>query len=152
MIRLPTIFYDKKARDGTWCRLPYPGHPKGCPNFPKCPAKHPDIQKLKGFYWYAVIEKFNLQDHAKKMAAAHPKWTERQCRNLLYWQGGVRKRLTEKAIRAADPFYEDVILKIPEASGVNVFETMAHVGIQIQRNKPGQIIKVILIGKRKEAP
>lgn len=146
MIRLPEVVSDKRARDGTWCRLPYPGHPKGCPNFPKCPAEHPDFQNLNGLSWHAVIEEFDLQAHAERMAEAHPKWTARQCRNLLYWQGGVRKRLTQKAHRNYDPF-ADVLLVIPEACGVNVFETMAHVGVHIQRTKPNRIIKVMLIGK-----
>jgi hypothetical protein len=126
--------------------LPYPGHTRGCPNFPKCPREHPDIRKLKGFTWYAVTEEFDLLAHSKKMAKAHPQWTERQCRNLLYWQGGVRKRLKEKALEQFDPS-TDVLLEIPEASGVQVFKTMASVGIQIQRSKPGRIIKVMLIGK-----
>lgn len=146
MIRLPELFLEPRARDGTWCKLPYPGHPKGCPNFPKCPAKHPDIQKVNGLSWYAVVEKFDLRAHAEKMAEAHPNWTDRQCRNLLYWQGGVRKRLKEKALREFDPF-ADVLLEIPEASGINVFETMAHVGIHIQRTRPEQIVKVMMIGK-----
>lgn len=146
MIQLPEVFYDKRARDGTWCKLPYPGHPKGCPNFPKCPAKHPDIKALEGFSWFAVIERFDLQTHAGKMATRHPEWTERQCRNLLYWQGGVKKRLYEKALQDFDPF-SDVLLKIPEASGVNVFRTMENVGIQILKTKPRHIVKVMLIGK-----
>lgn len=148
MIRLPKLFTDKRARDGTWCTLPYPGHRKGCPNFPECPAKHPDILKLNGLSWYAITEEFNLQAHAEKMAESHPEWTERQCRNLLYWQGGVRKRLKKKAFREFDQ-WSDVLLEIPEASGVNVFETMAHVGVRIQRHKPSRITKVMFIGKPK---
>ena len=35
MIELKDVVYDMRARDGTWCCLPYPGHGKGCPNFPK---------------------------------------------------------------------------------------------------------------------
>ena len=146
MIRLPELIFDRRARDGTWCKLPYPGHPKGCPNFPKCPANQPNAQRLDDLSWHAVIEEFDLKAHAEKMAVKHPEWTERQCRNLLYWQGGVRKRLKEKALRAADLFF-DVVLEIPEASGINVFETMAHVGIHLRREKPDQIIKVMLIGK-----
>lgn len=146
MIRLEVVRIHQMARDGTWCRLPYPGHSKGCPNFPKCPAKRQNIKDLLGYEWFAVIEEFDLKSHAEKMKDKHPEWTERQCRNLLYWQGGVRKRLNEKAARAADPFF-DTILDVPEANGVNVFETMEKVGIHIQRTKPDQIVKVMMIGK-----
>lgn len=146
MIRLPELFIEPRARDGTWCRLPYPGHPKGCPNFPKCTEKHPDINALPGRQWFAVTEEFDLKGHAEMMAEKHPNWTDRQCRNLLYWQGGVRKRLYEKTVRDFDPF-SDVLLKIPEASGINVFDTMAGIGVHIQRTRPEQIVKVMMIGK-----
>ena len=32
IIPLTEVAYDPKARDGRWCMLPYPNHPKGCPN------------------------------------------------------------------------------------------------------------------------
>ncbi|MHA1286030.1 MAG: hypothetical protein ACTSPB_01380 [Candidatus Thorarchaeota archaeon] len=44
---LDEVFYDARARDGTWCTMPYDktgeradgtpifSHPDGCPNFPK---------------------------------------------------------------------------------------------------------------------
>jgi hypothetical protein len=146
VIQLPEVFYDERARDGTWCRLRYPGHPRGCPNFPKCPAKRPDFQELTDRTWYAVVEKFDLKAQAERMAKAHPEWTERQCRNLLYWQGGVRNRLKAKALKIYVPF-ADVLLDIPEANGVNIFQTMARVGIHIELEKPDQITKVMLVGK-----
>lgn len=147
MIKLPRVIYDKRAWDGTWCKLPYPGHPKGCLNFPKCPQSHIDFQDTSKIWthWYAVIEEFDLEAQALEMLREHPLWSERQCRNLLYWQKGVMKRLREKAL--ADWRPGDVILEIPEATGVNVFETMAEVGIHLQRNNIRVVKKIMLIGK-----
>ena len=146
MIELVEVVYDIKARNGTWCTLAYPNHPKGCPNFPECPESYFDFQDTSKIwtYWYAVVEEFDLLAHALKMKSIYPTWTERQCKNLLYWQKGVRSRLNKKA-RAV---YKkgDVILEIPEACGVNVFETMAKAGVVIDRY-PDIVRKVMLIGK-----
>jgi len=71
-----------------------------------------------------------------------PGWSDRQCRNPLYWQGGVRKRLKEKC-RA---FGCNIILDIPEACGVEVFETMKNAGVIIDRH-PETVIKVMLVGR-----
>lgn len=146
MIKLNEVVYDVKARDGTWCRLPYSGHPKGCPNFPECPDARPDFLYASEVWthWYALVEEFDLSAHALRMRRIHPTWTERQCRNLLYWQGRVRKTLFQKAWGA---FRDgDIILDIPEACGVNVFETMAKAGINIEKH-PDIVRKVMLIGK-----
>ncbi len=150
MIRLPEVIYDVRARDGTWCRLSYPNHPKGCPNFPRCPRQHRDFLDFTIQYrtWYAVLVEFDLQRHSLIMQTKHPDWTKRQCQNLLYWQGKVRSALRKKA-------YDDypnrpidrIVLEIPEACGINVFETMAQVGIVIDRY-PDIVRKIMLVGKK----
>lgn len=147
IVPLTEVNYDPKARDGRWCMPPYPNHPHGCPNFPKCPMNRKDFLDYEGYNWFAVIEEFDLEEHANKMKAKHPHWTERQCRNLLYWQNGVRSRLRKKAEKFAIPLRGDVILDIPEANGVNVFETMANHGITIEKHKPMKIKKIMLVGK-----
>ncbi len=150
MIELKEVVYDVRARDGTWCKLPYPGHPKGCPNFPKCPNTRVDFCTLISCglkRWFAVVEEFDLKAHAEEMKRRHPDWSERQCRNLLYWQGPVRLLLTAKAYEHWVP--GGIVLEIPEAHGINVFETMAKVGIVIERH-PDIVRKVMLVGKRKE--
>ena len=145
IIPLDEVVYDARARDGTWCTLPYPDHPKGCPNYPKCISYFRDFRSFQDHRWFAIIEEFDLTTHAEKMKEKHPSWSERQCRNLLYWQNGVRKRLRDKAHNFRQ--LGDVLLEIPEACGVNVYETMNKVGVAIQRNKPNLIIKVMLVGK-----
>ena len=152
IIKLNKVIYNIKAR-GEWCRLPYPGHKEGCPNTDKCIERRQDfhiieLQTQNKIDWYAVLEKFSLKKHAEKMKTKHPDWTEKQCRNLLYWQGGVRKRLIKKTFDFANKDTNTVIiLDIPEASGVDVFKTMELHGIKLQRKKPSRIIKVMMVGK-----
>lgn len=148
IIPLETVVVDDRARDGTWCKMPYPNHPKGCPNFPGCCESRPHFTEYHGFDWIAVVEKFNLKNHAEAMKEKHPHWTERQCRNLLYWQNGVRKRLREKAESIAYPLMGDIILDIPEANGVNIFATMAKHGFVIEPRDPDIVHKIMLVGKR----
>ena len=146
LVKLSEVVYDVRARDGIWCKLSYPNHPKGCPNFPACPLKHPDFKTVSDAYtWFAVVEEFDLKAHAEAMKLKHPEWSERQCRNLLYWQNGVRKRLFEKALHFRHIGDIILTLTVPEACGVNVYETMAKVGIVIQRN-PDTVKKVMFLG------
>jgi predicted metal-binding protein len=147
MIYLPKIVYDLRARDGTWCTLSYPNHRKGCPNFPQCPPKYIDFKEIeKNCTWYAVVEEFNLKDHAKRMKRIHPDWTERQCRNLLYWQGRVRAILKQETRRICSE--GDIVLENPEASGIDVFKTMALVEIELKKN-PDIVRKIMMIGRKK---
>ena len=141
---LKDVVYNRDAR-GPWCAIPYPGHPRGCPNLSNgCTMKRPDFILIRDDYdWYAVVEEFDLLSHAKKMLEKHPGWTDRQCRNPLYWQGGVRKRLREKAQSVA--VTDSIILDIPEASGVEVFETMARIGIALEKT-PNLVRKIMFVG------
>jgi len=143
MIKLPNVIYDIRARDGTWCRLPYPNHPKGCPNFPRCPSERPDFRDLNFKQWKAVIVEFDLKRYKELRREKYPNATDRQLGNLLYWQGRVRSALWKKANSILT--LGGMILDIPEASGVNIFETMILVGIKIERH-PNIVRKVMLVG------
>lgn len=149
MIPLETIVYDERARNGVWCRAPYPGHTKGCPNFPDCVKQHPDFKTLPDREWFAVVEDFDLKAHAERIKAKHPGWSERQARNVLYWQNGVRRQLRDKALKEYQPLSGDILLTIPEACGVNVFATMTKHGLVLKKN-PDTVHKIMLIGKVKK--
>lgn len=176
LFKLEEIVLDERAQNGTWCKLPYHGHPNGCPNANGTCTKGISFAKLMPklgeqintmrthwitYQWYAVVEEFDLKNHAAKMKEKHPDWTDRQCRNLLYWQNGVRSRLEKKAKiyrkqLATEPsgFCHDWachLIEIPEAHGVNVFETMAKVGVILQRN-PDIVKKVMFIGINQTTP
>lgn len=143
------IIYNEQARSGEWCCKEYSNHKYGCPNFPKCINQRIDFNNVRfSYHWYAVIEEFNLQEHAEIMKTKHPKWTERQCRNLLYWQGSVRKKLKEKVIVLKG----DIVLDIPEANGIHVFNTMENHGIGLERINPVIIRKIMFIGYLKISP
>jgi hypothetical protein len=162
-IELGHIVYDPKSRNGTWCCSPYEGHPHGCPNFIKGCTSRPSLTELTTKYsrWFAVVETFDLKSHAERMKAKHlehigkngkivPAWTERQCRNPLYWQGTVRHNLKIKAAKLQDYLeylYKSrgFLLDIPEANGVDVFETMAKAGIILEK-KPDIVRKVMIVG------
>lgn len=141
-IPLKTVHYDILAR-GAWCKSPYPGHPHGCPNFPQCIRARPDFSMIADkYHWIAVMEVFDLQAHSEKMKLKHPTWTDRQCRNPLYWQGSVRSNLHKKA----ESFYGDILLDIPEACGVDVFETMLDAGVILEKVHPSVVRKIMLVG------
>jgi hypothetical protein len=146
IVYLKEVIYNHEAR-GPWCALPYQNHKHGCPNLLKgCTMKRPDFLLIKDNYdWYAVVEEFDLLSHAKRMKDKYPGWTDRQCRNPLYWQGGVRKRLREKAQQVANTSPKSIILDIPEACGVDVFKTMEHIGIVLEKT-PNIVKKIMLVG------
>ena len=146
------VSLDERAR-GKWCLLPYPNHPKGCPNYGKkqiCPPFSKPFHEIIEPPFHIVIESFDLEAQAKKMKKKHPEWSDRQCRNLLYWQKGVVKRLKEKAKKFINSQNEDfVLLEVPEANGVNVFKTCENVDIILERVPQRIIRKIMIIGTKK---
>ena len=150
VIHLNKVLWTYKAYDGTFCCMPYPNHPKGCPKFPKCIEDNQlEFYSPTSLSWYAVIEEFDLETHAKKMKELHPKWTDRQCKCVLYWQPTVKKKLFEKAQKAMYEIGGCCLTLCPEALGVNVFGTMAKEGIILYKN-PKLVRKIAFIGKVKE--
>ena len=154
IIPLETVLVDERARDGTWCTLPYPGHPKGCPNYPKCCESRPHFNTFDDeLHWYAVVFRFDLKAHAIEMKKRPRKdkkeWTEAQARCVLYWQEHkVRKPLLEMANKICFPLMGDVLLDIPEANGVQVYSTMGANGFPLNSIKSDIIHKIMFVGKR----
>lgn len=121
------------------CFKPYPGHPHGCPAAGKtdrCPPLAPDFDKAFDLSRpvYAVVNEFDLGAHATRMLAKHPKWSDRQCRCVLYWQGTARKQLKEKIEKVlANPALAGYgSTWCPEGMGVNVTETMKAAGVVLE--------------------
>lgn len=119
------------------CRQPYPGHPRGCPNYGKkagCPPRAPLLtETLDSCHRaYVIYNAFPIGQHAHRMKAKHPQWSERQAFCCLYWQPKARKELEEKiaAFRWSHPGLK--IIRCPEAQGVNVTATMKKVGIKLE--------------------
>lgn len=143
---LDHVVVDSRVRD--WCKLPYPGHSKGCPNYSKklgCPPERPLFASLIETPFTLVAVSFNLGAWAEQMKEKHPEWSDRQARCCLYWQGKVRKRLRQACERLVTE--DDLVLYTPEATGVNVFETCRTVGLILKRNPQDIVWKVAIIGR-----
>ena len=137
-----------KARE--WCKLPYPGHTKGCPNYNNRPSCPPGVSLIEEFLnlqrpIHLIIVSFDLLDHIANMLGKHPEWSIRQAKCVLYWQGGVNKRLVNEC-KVFTKLNSGTITTIcTEAMGVNVIETARHCGIPIQ-TKPTDWVYKIAIG------
>ena len=134
-----------------YCCLPYPGHPRGCPNWNKrdiCPPKAKAFAKL--IYMskpiYCIYYRFDLKSHTEKMRGRHPDWSDRQLRCCLYWQNTARKqlRLKTEAFLADHPDY--TILTCPEGNGVDVVATVRQIGIELQWPAVDYAYKIALAG------
>jgi len=119
------------------CLRPYPGHPKGCPNFGKkegCPPGAPR------FDWYfdmtqpvfGVVHEFDLAGHVDRMRSAHPSWSDRQLRCVRFWQSTARKawKAGVNEFLGSHPGYSATAC--PEAMGVNITETMRRIGVDLE--------------------
>ncbi len=145
------INYD--ARE--WCKRPYHGHQKGCPNYahkPGCPPKAMKIEQWldgRARQWF-VYYPFNLKDHAAKMMKNHRGWSERQARCCLYWQAGVTKRLLIEVINfifsTFEPSNKIAYTLCPEAMGLDVISTAQRVGIPIKLIPEDIAFKIALVG------
>lgn len=120
-----------------YCFLPYPNHPKGCPNcYGKCWGRQDEQIMLNRLVdlnrpYYLVYNEFNLELHAQGMKNKHPSWSERQCKCVLYWQGTARKQLKEHVVGVLHQINPtpDFVTYIPELYGVNVYVTCLEVGL-----------------------
>lgn len=151
IVKLDEVILDERAR-GEWCRLPYPNHPHGCPNYGEresCPPFAERFEDLVEPPFYLVIQEFDIEAQEERMRSRHPDWTRRQCRNLLYWQRGVVKKLKEKAYDLADSLGEEfIVLEVPEANGVDLFSTCRKHDIPIERNPQKTVRKMMIVGRR----
>jgi len=144
---LNDIVIDLRSRE--WCKLSYPNHPKGCPNYGKretCPPLASLFHEIVESPFHFIGVKFNLGEWVKRMKRKHPEWSDRQARCCLYWQGKVRKKLREVCKCLAKE--EDIIVYKPEAMGVHVFETCRKIGIKLKRNPRNEVWKIAIIGKK----
>lgn len=103
-----TIVFTPKTRE--WCRLPYPGHPRGCSdNYGKCETCPPSTP-----YRVDILEKhdkfvlvhatFDINAYAEEMRKVHPDWSERQLRNSRLWQSQLKSKM--KAVIAGMEYDE----------------------------------------------
>lgn len=119
------------------CVTPYPGHPKGCPNFGACDRCPPQAPLFPDVFdtartVYALVNEFDLGMHVIKMRHKHPAWSYAQLTCVLYWQNTARKQLRQ-AIEAVLPALQGYAATwCPEGMGVDVTTTLAQVGPPFQ--------------------
>lgn len=139
-----------------WCTLPYHNHPKGCPLFDSCKHSFYKIHTYDNVFdrsavAWCIWEEFDLKKQEEKMHSLHPEWTPRQCRNLLYWQGTVRKKLN---IKVKEFFKRKKLWKkyacVTRGFGINIYATLKTAGVHLEPIKNIQTVKsVCLICKYK---
>lgn len=121
------------------CTREYPGqdHKKGCPNYGKnslCPPNVPMYDQIFNINKdiYLIYTTFPLGLHMRKMKEKYPDWSERQLRNVIYWQKTAKRIHKEKIIEFLN-LYKDLkyIAVTPEAFGVDVTKTLKSVGIDL---------------------
>lgn len=151
--KLVINYHASERIDGhkAWCEFPYPGHKDGCPNYGKtCPLPRVETYfDLSQPHWFAIV-RFDLHSHVVRMSEMHPKWSDRQCRCVLYWQNKVKGRLDRLCQCWIWDRNEDLIWhKIPEAMGINVILTMKKIGQPIEIKPKIEVCKIAMIGTQK---
>jgi hypothetical protein len=141
------------------CLRPYPLHPRGCPNYAKKNGCPPLAPLFRGHFdlstpIFAIWNVFLLGEHIKFMRSRHPAWSERQLRCCLYWQPKARKELRAEIRAFLDKHKGYRVVTCPEAMGVNVTETMRHIGENLEWPPQRYAYQVAIAGKRieKETP
>lgn len=132
------LVHSPKIRD--WCKLSYPGHPKGCPNYGKynkCPPNSPNVEDIldTNREMFLVYSEFNLQEHVDRMKEKHPNWTDRQLRNVLYWQRISKKEMITRSILFAKENGFDLIIPMGESVGINLYKTCRLSGLKLESIK-----------------
>jgi predicted metal-binding protein len=120
----------------------------GCP--PNAPVFDQVFDMTKTIY--AVFCTFDLGAHVIKMRSRHPGWTEKQLRNMLYWQGTAGKMLRMN-IRKFNALYgKDGYFAVmsPEAMGVDVTRTMKNIGIELEWPVVNTVYKIAMAGIPKD--
>lgn len=160
-IEKETIIHYPEVRD--LCYREYSGHKNGCPNRSKCDFLNvPSFDIIAEYgsfdYFYLIYAEFDFKKYLEIMKEIHPQWTERQLRNVLYWQSSI-KRMLSNFINNLDLASWDYVLgcgsglKIKnqkrvgsmENSYINVFSTCKLNGIKLEIHPRNKIYLVCLL-------
>ncbi len=136
------------------CVKAYPGHKKGCPNYNHkngCPPKSKIFTDVYDFDQpiYAIVNRFDLDEHRSRMRTLHPSWSQRQLDCCLYWQPKARKDLWKGIINFIKEHPEYWVTACPEAMGIEVTKTLEAVSINLEWPPDKYSYQVALAGKPK---
>ncbi|MCK4526218.1 hypothetical protein KAW18_02505 [candidate division WOR-3 bacterium] len=135
---------------GDLCTRPYTAHKHGCPNYsklPDCPPEAPYVTDIIDTTRevYTVAMKFDLGEHVANLKVNHPDWSFRQLHNCLYYQRGARNVLFKYAEDCLE-MSGRVMLKKPEANGINVMAMLRKVGIRSKFPVDSYVWFVVIVG------
>ena len=138
---------------GDLCTRPYTAHKHGCPNYGKlsdCPPKAPYVTDIIDTTRevYTIGMKFDLGEHVTHLKANHPDWSFRQLHNCLYYQRGARNVLF-KYVEGCLDMTGRIMLKKPEANGINVMAMLRKVGIRSEFPVDSYVWFVVIVGYQK---
>lgn len=147
----------------SWCRIPYPGHPKGChmwhskrkncdSSFRKCHT-FDEVFDRNAPAW-CVWEDFDVEAHMARMKSIHPEWSIGMLKNVRYWQATVKKK---RNTRVENEFRKRKLwgkyAAVTEGFCINVYSTLRHAGLPLLPIKVAavtQMKKLCFIIKYKE--
>lgn len=145
------LYFTERTRD--WCKLPYDGHKKGCPNHCNSDTCPPNVEykpklpdKLK-----ILVCKFDMKKYVNSMSMLHPDWTEKQLRCVLWWQGSIKKIMKDKI--SEDKLNPTIIYgsgsgfggPSMEAIGINVILTLKKLHIPIKAKPTDTVYMAALL-------
>jgi len=136
----------------------------GCPNYNKdyfkpyvkgfeyispCPPHAHMIDQIAECPWTLVCAVCDFKQYLDDMKEKHKNWSDRQLRNVLYWQGSVKARLRKKTEEAISEDTTKIYFDRPEAHGVNVFQTMKYLGYELEFRPKKTLYMINLIACKK---
>ena len=139
------------ARSRAFCGKAYAGHPKGCPNFGKfadCPPQagfYPELYKTE---CRLVAVGLDLKGLAENRRKRFPNYTDKSLRNSRIWQGHLKAEL--RKLVAENIKDDETALYRPEATGVDVTETVRRVEIILEWPPKNWAFKIAFLVKKKE--
>jgi len=135
--------------------LPY-YEKKFCKNYPRCKFSSAHKYQFENVFdldepMYLVFKNFDLKNHAMKMKKAHPNWTERQCKNLLYWQRTIDNIVHKRAKRFIKIKNLNRYMTVGEGFGLNIYATCRNAGLKLEHIRRGlnTVRKLALLAKPK---
>lgn len=145
-----------------WCAIPHEDNPEGCPNCERCDSEYPNFESFFDFSAYKkihnyridssdpdiylIIRPFDLLGWSKAMILEHRNMSETQARNSRYWQGGVMGALKRDCEAFCKENLNYITLRIPEATGVNLFATCRHHDFILEKNPKNTVNKMMMVG------
>jgi hypothetical protein len=146
------IEFNPKTQD--WCRLPYPKHPKGCPNYDgakrglrgirpdlrprmirECPPTDITINHVFDLSRPVSIiyNVYEVGKDAEQRRLHNPRLTTPGgWYNIRYWQDRARAELYAEAAKFLDAHPDTIVDLCPETHGVNFTKLMRKIGIKLK--------------------